>query len=218
VDGISHVINFDFPLHPEDYVHRIGRTGRAKAIGDAISFVSPDERSAVRSLERFIGRGIVRKSMEGFTPPPRSDFQEERRENGPRDRAPAGPRSGSRREGTPAGPAKPGDERRTGPRPPRGPRPAPEARTEHGGRDGYAAWEKFTGTNSHTPESAPARPTRRSQGPPRPYTPGPRPPRPPQPNGPAPTSGPRRQNTGANRPESNFTGPRASRPPRGERP
>jgi ATP-dependent RNA helicase RhlE len=66
VDGISHVVNFDFPMHPEDYVHRIGRTGRAKAIGDAISFVTPEDRDALRSLERFIGRGVVRKRADDF--------------------------------------------------------------------------------------------------------------------------------------------------------
>jgi ATP-dependent RNA helicase RhlE len=68
VDGISHVVNYDFPMHPEDYVHRIGRTGRANAVGDAISFVMPEDRSALRSLERFIGRGIVRKHAEDFVP------------------------------------------------------------------------------------------------------------------------------------------------------
>ncbi len=66
VDGISHVVNYDFPMHSEDYVHRIGRTGRAQAIGDAISFVSQADHGALRSLERFIGRGIVRKRAEGF--------------------------------------------------------------------------------------------------------------------------------------------------------
>ncbi|MBI5773290.1 MAG: DEAD/DEAH box helicase [Verrucomicrobia bacterium] len=66
VDGISHVVNYDFPMHPEDYVHRIGRTGRALAIGDAISFVTPEDQSDLRSVERFIGRGIVRKRAEGF--------------------------------------------------------------------------------------------------------------------------------------------------------
>jgi ATP-dependent RNA helicase RhlE len=66
VDGISHVVNYDFPMHPEDYVHRIGRTGRAHAVGDAISFVTPEDQSALRSLERFIGRGIVRKRADGF--------------------------------------------------------------------------------------------------------------------------------------------------------
>jgi len=66
VDGISHVVNYDFPMHVEDYVHRIGRTGRAHAVGDAISFVTPEDHSELRALERFIGRGIVRKKAEGF--------------------------------------------------------------------------------------------------------------------------------------------------------
>jgi len=66
VDGISHVVNYDFPMHPEDYVHRIGRTGRAHAVGDAISFVTPEDHAELRSLERFIGRGLVRKRAEGF--------------------------------------------------------------------------------------------------------------------------------------------------------
>jgi ATP-dependent RNA helicase RhlE len=53
-------------MHSEDYVHRIGRTGRAHAIGDAISFITPEDHGPLRSLERFIGRGIVRKKAEGF--------------------------------------------------------------------------------------------------------------------------------------------------------
>ncbi|MDQ6802129.1 MAG: DEAD/DEAH box helicase [Acidobacteriota bacterium] len=66
VEGISHVINFDFPPQPEDYVHRIGRTGRAQAIGDAISFVTPEDQAALRALERFISRGIPRRMAAGF--------------------------------------------------------------------------------------------------------------------------------------------------------
>jgi ATP-dependent RNA helicase RhlE len=66
VDGISHVVNYDFPMHSEDYVHRIGRTGRAHAIGDAISFITPEDQGPLRSLEHFIGRGILRKKAEGF--------------------------------------------------------------------------------------------------------------------------------------------------------
>ena len=77
VDGISHVVNYDFPMHSEDYVHRIGRTGRAHAIGDAISFITPEDHGPLRSLERFIGRGIVRKKAEGFdynaAAPPREE-------------------------------------------------------------------------------------------------------------------------------------------------
>jgi ATP-dependent RNA helicase RhlE len=70
-------VNYDFPMHSEDYVHRIGRTGRAHAIGDAISFVTPEDQGPLRSLERFIGRGIVRKKAEGFdynqAAPPRDE-------------------------------------------------------------------------------------------------------------------------------------------------
>ena len=85
VDGISHVVNYDFPMHSEDYVHRIGRTGRAHAVGDAISFVSGEDRSALRSLEKFIGRGIVRKHAEGFValpPPPRDPAASDYRPQG----------------------------------------------------------------------------------------------------------------------------------------
>jgi len=66
VEAISHVINFDFPMHAEDYVHRIGRTGRAQAEGDAISFVTPDDEPNVRTLEKMIGRRIERKTIDGF--------------------------------------------------------------------------------------------------------------------------------------------------------
>jgi ATP-dependent RNA helicase RhlE len=83
VDGISHVVNYDFPMHAEDYVHRIGRTGRAQAVGDAISFVTPEDHGELRSLERFIGRGIVRKRAETFNynaaPAPMSPEDRERR-------------------------------------------------------------------------------------------------------------------------------------------
>lgn len=94
VDGISHVVNFDFPMHAEDYVHRIGRTGRAHAIGDAISFVTPEDHAPLRSLERFIGRGIVRKVAEGFdykaSAPPRSPESEQRRGGGGRNQGGGG--------------------------------------------------------------------------------------------------------------------------------
>jgi ATP-dependent RNA helicase RhlE len=56
VSGISHVINFDVPRFAEDYIHRIGRTGRAGASGDAITFVSPDEQQYLRRIEQFTGK------------------------------------------------------------------------------------------------------------------------------------------------------------------
>ncbi|HTD83087.1 MAG TPA: helicase-related protein, partial [Gemmatimonadaceae bacterium] len=66
VSGISHVINYDVPQQPEDYVHRIGRTGRAAATGDAYTFMAPDEISMVRAIERTIGQQIPRISVPGF--------------------------------------------------------------------------------------------------------------------------------------------------------
>lgn len=66
VSGISHVINYDVPQQPEDYVHRIGRTGRAAATGDAYTFMSPDEISMVRAIERTIGQQIPRISVPGY--------------------------------------------------------------------------------------------------------------------------------------------------------
>ena len=85
VDGISHVVNYDFPMHMEDYIHRIGRTGRANAIGDAISFITPEDQGELRALERFIGRGIVRKKAEGFNyssaAPAPSPLDDDRRES-----------------------------------------------------------------------------------------------------------------------------------------
>jgi len=84
VDGISHVVNYDFPMHPEDYVHRIGRTGRAHSVGDAISFVTPEDQPELRSLERFIGRGIVRKRSEGFDYAAAAPSRDERARGEPR--------------------------------------------------------------------------------------------------------------------------------------
>ncbi|MEY4484571.1 MAG: hypothetical protein RL693_2023 [Verrucomicrobiota bacterium] len=97
VDGISHVVNYDLPMHPEDYVHRIGRTGRAQAIGDAISFVTSADHGTLRSLERFIGRGIVRKKAENFdyNAPPGPKTEEDRE----RHRDPRDPRNQQRRSG-----------------------------------------------------------------------------------------------------------------------
>ena len=103
VDGISHVINFDFPPQPEDYVHRIGRTGRNQAIGDAISFVTHEDADNLRRLERFLGRGITRKKLDGYvaaaaTPAPAAATPE--RAKGPwRSKGPRSGSSGPRRFG-----------------------------------------------------------------------------------------------------------------------
>ncbi|MEP7380693.1 MAG: DEAD/DEAH box helicase [Gemmatimonadota bacterium] len=66
ISGISHVINYDVPGQAEDYVHRIGRTGRAASTGDAFTFMAPDEIAMVRTIERVLGKPIERISMPGF--------------------------------------------------------------------------------------------------------------------------------------------------------
>lgn len=66
IAGVSHVINYDVPENPEDYVHRIGRTGRAQATGDAFTLVTEDDVRDARSIERYIGTPIERKKLEGF--------------------------------------------------------------------------------------------------------------------------------------------------------
>jgi ATP-dependent RNA helicase RhlE len=70
VEGISHVINYDIPQYAEDYIHRIGRTGRATATGDAITFVARDDQQHLRGIEKYIGRRFPVKTYDGFTPPP----------------------------------------------------------------------------------------------------------------------------------------------------
>jgi ATP-dependent RNA helicase RhlE len=66
VEGISHVINYDVPHAPEDYVHRVGRTARASAVGDAFTLMSRDEESYVAAIERFTGKSIPRVTIPDF--------------------------------------------------------------------------------------------------------------------------------------------------------
>ncbi|MDE2157514.1 MAG: DEAD/DEAH box helicase, partial [Burkholderiales bacterium] len=69
IDQLPHVVNFEMPNVPEDYVHRIGRTGRAGALGEAVSLVCLDEEIFVRDIERLIKRSIPRETVPGFEPP-----------------------------------------------------------------------------------------------------------------------------------------------------
>ncbi|HEY6866974.1 MAG TPA: DEAD/DEAH box helicase, partial [Candidatus Eisenbacteria bacterium] len=66
VDDISHVINYDVPHVPEDYVHRIGRTGRVGGSGDAFTLMSLEERGELEAIERFLGRSLPRVMMPDF--------------------------------------------------------------------------------------------------------------------------------------------------------
>ncbi|MDP1693030.1 MAG: DEAD/DEAH box helicase [Burkholderiaceae bacterium] len=69
IDMLPHVVNFELPNVPEDYVHRIGRTGRAGATGEAISLACVDEDIFLRDIERLIKRSIPRELVPGFEPP-----------------------------------------------------------------------------------------------------------------------------------------------------
>jgi ATP-dependent RNA helicase RhlE len=66
IADVSHVINYDVPLHPEDYIHRIGRTGRAEASGDAFTLMVAEDAQPVASIERFISKKIARVRLEKF--------------------------------------------------------------------------------------------------------------------------------------------------------
>ncbi|HDR9156070.1 DEAD/DEAH box helicase [Burkholderia vietnamiensis] len=70
IDQLPHVVNFDLPNVPEDYVHRIGRTGRAGATGEAVSLVCVDEKQLLRDIERLIKREIPQEVIAGFEPDP----------------------------------------------------------------------------------------------------------------------------------------------------
>ena len=66
VEALGHVVNFDVPAAPEDYIHRVGRTARAEATGDAFTFVSPEEEGDLRAIERAVGKRLPRVTLPDF--------------------------------------------------------------------------------------------------------------------------------------------------------
>jgi ATP-dependent RNA helicase RhlE len=66
VEELGHVVNFDVPTSPEDYIHRVGRTARAEATGDAFTLVAPEEEGELRSIERVVGRRLPRVIVPDF--------------------------------------------------------------------------------------------------------------------------------------------------------
>jgi ATP-dependent RNA helicase RhlE len=66
VNALGHVVNFDVPLVPDDYIHRVGRTGRAEATGEAFTLVSPEEEGSLRDIERALGRRLPRVMVPDF--------------------------------------------------------------------------------------------------------------------------------------------------------
>jgi ATP-dependent RNA helicase RhlE len=139
IDDLPHVVNFDLPNVPEDYVHRIGRTGRAGASGEAISLVAPDEMNLLRDIERLIKRALPREVVPGFEhgtpsklPEPTHTAEQDR------DRTPHGHgrrdahHNAPRREPRPQQPRQAQGERRTdrNGESPRGPRPQGQPRPQ----------------------------------------------------------------------------------------
>lgn len=100
IDALPHVVNFELPEVPEDYVHRIGRTARAGKDGHAVSLVCVDEHKLLRDIERLLGTAIESQVVSGFEPDPRAAPQPVRRKTGQRGK----PRR--RTGGKPKGPAK----------------------------------------------------------------------------------------------------------------
>lgn len=128
VDGITHVFNYDIPNEAEAYVHRIGRTGRAGAVGQAISFCSRDEVSDLRAIERLTGESIEVSVVPAELGLPEEKLPESnRRETGKKNRKPARKDSSSPRSANPRKESKP---RRKAARPPakQNKRPVPVGR------------------------------------------------------------------------------------------
>ncbi|MDG2304226.1 MAG: DEAD/DEAH box helicase [Candidatus Binatia bacterium] len=98
VKGLSHVVNFDIPNEPENYVHRVGRTGRAGESGIAVSLCAPAERPYLQAIEKLTGRKLIRRSAEsyGLPAPSAEDTREDAEVNR---RRLSGPPAGRRNQG-----------------------------------------------------------------------------------------------------------------------
>ncbi|MFZ5531202.1 MAG: helicase-related protein, partial [Pseudomonadota bacterium] len=105
IDQLPHVVNYELPNVPEDYVHRIGRTGRAGSTGEAISLVDPEEQKYLRDIERMMKREVPRAIAEGFVPTEvqkqaaSDDYNRPRPPMAPRGRSGGGGRGGLSRGG-----------------------------------------------------------------------------------------------------------------------
>ena len=122
IDGLPHVVNFELPTVAEDYIHRIGRTGRAGMEGDAVSLVCIDELDLLHDIERLLQLPIPREFIRGFEPDSAIRAEPIRAGRGGRGPRPGGPRGGSPRSGGPRRPeGRPTENRHPAPR--RGPRP-----------------------------------------------------------------------------------------------
>ena len=110
VAGVTHVINYDIPKNPEDYVHRIGRTGRAQREGDAFTLITGEDYPAARDVEKYLGEKIDRLQVDGFPYGPVHEPVEVKPASSGRGGGGGGGRrqgSGGRRQGSGSGYTKP---------------------------------------------------------------------------------------------------------------
>jgi ATP-dependent RNA helicase RhlE len=148
VDQLGHVVNFDVPQVPEDYIHRVGRTGRAEATGDAFTFVAPDEEASLRDIERAVGRRLPRVTVPDFdyTARPKTkleiplaqriaEIRARKRDERARAEANAARRAAAVRRPKPPGGARPQQPGSPRPNQPGSPRPHPPGsqRPQHAG-------------------------------------------------------------------------------------
>ncbi len=105
IGGLSHVFNFDVPHHAEDYVHRIGRTGRAGLEGHAFTIAMPEDRMAVEAIEKLTGHAIPPMIVEGLDPVDWAEFDGRKRRGrkAPAKKAPAGKAAARGKRAEPAG-------------------------------------------------------------------------------------------------------------------
>ena len=139
VEALGHVVNFDVPMAPDDYIHRVGRTGRAEMTGEAFTFVSPQEEGELKDIERVLGRRLPRVTVPDFDYAARPQTKLEvplaqriaeirARKRGERERAAANAaRRSAAQRGRPVGPTQP--QSPGGARPPR-----PSGPSGHGHR------------------------------------------------------------------------------------
>jgi len=123
ITGLSHVFNFDVPHHAEDYVHRIGRTGRAGLVGHAFTLATPDDRLAVEAIEALVGSAIPRMQVKGLDPVDWAEGDGKRRGRGGRKAPP-------KKEKAEAKPKPEREPREAKPRAERKPRAVPAAPKE----------------------------------------------------------------------------------------
>ena len=148
IDQLPHVVNFDLPNVPEDYVHRIGRTGRAGATGEAVSLVCVDEKQLLRDIKRLIKREIPQEVIAGFEPDPSAKPEpiQQRRGQQPR----GGNAGGGNRQPRAGGSGQPAAKREGGAQPKAA--KAAKPRTA-GGAGGNAGGGRPSGGNAARPAS-----------------------------------------------------------------